>query len=133
MGVGERRWCGREEGEWVKGCSSWRELVVGWGMAEVFWAVGEKVDGEKVLWCEEIQLRRWKVVMLLRKWRSGGVGLWKGLAKGEKGGRRELRFYRRRSKGNSWTARAIRAGKVSSLGSVSGALSMMMGLKTNRG
>lgn len=108
-------------------------LVVGWGMAEVFWAVGEKVDGEKVLWCEEIQLRWWKVVMLLRKWRSGGVGLWKGLAKGEKGGRRKLRFYRRRSKGNSWTARAIRAGKVSSLGSVSGALSMMMGLKTNRG
>lgn len=49
MGVGERRWCGREEAEWVKVVvlgESWQSDG-GWRMAEVCWGVGEKGDGGK--------------------------------------------------------------------------------------
>lgn len=44
MGVGERRRRGREEGEWVEGCSSWGGVVVGWWKFVGVWERREMVE-----------------------------------------------------------------------------------------
>lgn len=46
MGVGERRWRGREEGEWVEGCSplGGGGVVVGWWKFVGVWERREMVE-----------------------------------------------------------------------------------------